>query len=455
MSCLGYSKRTTPNLDGLASAGMLFTQAISVGPCTPPSFISIFTSTYPFMYGGKLWLTDSRTTLAQELKEHGYHTAAFHSNPWLSSYHGYHKGFETFDDSIPQSRRKSPLSKPSKPKELIKDTIGTNGRLYEFLFRIYRFLSRIYVGFVAHRPYGKGEGLNRKAISWLRGNPSNFFLWLHYMDAHEPYIPSSRFTSMLKTHHILKLTTKARNLPGSILPQELNELIDFYDAGITYIDKMIGSLLRKLERRNILDNTFVIVTADHGQQFLEHGYHGHGDHGYDKCVYDELIHVPLIITGPGIESKVISDQVSLLDLAPTILDMLGIGKPKAFLGNSLLPLLRAQRVGVRNPEAISEVDTLRRDYSKRFRIQFDSRRRRLSLRTVKWKYIYTEGGEDELYHLESDPKETQNMIDVEPEIATGLRDRIMAHIEFEERSAPTEKELIKTKLRKLKSAGGI
>ena len=443
LSCLGYSKQTTPNLDRLASAGVLFPQAISVGATTPPSFVSLFTSTYPLMYGAKLYITDSRTPVAQVLKEHGYHTAGIHSNPWLSPYFGYHRGFDTFDDSYQKRHHQSLLSKP---RELVKRIIGAEGRLYEFLFPIYLTLMR-------GAYYTKAEVINRKVISWLQANGrENFFLWVHYMDAHEPYLPPSRFISPLKKYRILELDRKARSSPGRLLPRQVNEFMSIYDSKVSYVDEMIGSLLHTVEQSSISDNTFVVVTADHGQQFLEHGRYGHRHY-----LYDELIRVPLIIAGPGLESQVIGQQVSLLDLAPTILDMLEIEKPRAFLGNSLLPLISRKGARAGNSEAISETDTttLLVRASTRWKPRFDANHRRISLRTGKWKYIYTEAEEDELYHLEDDPKETQNVIDIEPEIATELRAKIMAHIEFEEKSAPSEEELIKAKVRKLKGSGSI
>ncbi len=444
LSCLGYSKKTTPNLDDLASAGALFTQAISVGPGTATSFKAMFTSTYPLMYGGQLYITSSRTTLAQVLREQGYQTAAFHSNPWLSSYFGYHKGFDTFDDSIRGSSYHSLLNKL---KELVKRIVGEEGRLYELL-------AHVYVIIMVGNPHAKAEVLNKQAISWLHEHPNNFFLWMHYMDCHEPYLPSSGFTSPLKNYRILELLRKARNSPGSLSPQEVSELIDLYDAEISYVDEAIGSLFRTLIRSNILDDTFVIITADHGQQFMEHGRHGHSHY-----VYDELIRVPLIIVGPGLEGQVISQQVSLLDLAPTILDMLNIEKPRSFLGNSLLPLMRGNRPKAGNSETISETDattpTPLAKVGAGVKPQLYANHRRISLRTGKWKYIYTEGEQDELYCLEDDPKETQNIIDIKPEIATELRTRIMAHIEFEEKSVPSEEELIKAKIRKLKGSGKL
>jgi len=441
LGCLGYPEKTTPNLDYLASKGVLFSEAISVGHCTSPSFIAILTSTYPLMYGGQLQITDSRTTVAQVLKEHGYHTATFGSNPWLSSYFGYHRGFDTADISFFKTGSESLLRKLN---ALVKRIIGTKGKLYDFLLQIY---SVIFI-------HPQGRNLTKKVISSLPNNPSNFFLWMHYMDVHEPYFPHRRIVSPFERYHLLKLAYRAAKKPGSLSPEEVNKLINLYDANIKYVDEMIGSLLRTLKANDMADNTFVVITADHGQQFMEHGYCGHS--GFH--LHDELVHVPLIILGPGLPGRVISQQVSLLDLAPTILDMLEIEKPEAFLGNSLLPLITGNKVQPGDLPAISETDSTVDGTQPRpweALLHLDTHQRVISLRTGKWKYIYSERGQDELYHLENDPKETQNMIDAQPDIAAELRAKIMAHIEFEDRSTPCERELIKAKIRKLKASGKI
>lgn len=442
LSCLGYSKQTTPNLDKLARDNVLFTQAISAGSNTPTSFKAMFTSTYPLVHDGRLYMTESITTLAQALKEHGYRTGAFHTNPWISSFYGYQNGFDTFDDGI---RKWQIESRMSKPKALVERIIGKTGRLYDFL-------SKIYTTLFMSSYISKAEVLNKKALSWLRGNPNKFFLWIHYMDVHEPYLPASRLASPLKTYRIIELLTKVRQSPDILSPREVTRLIDAYDTNVSYVDREINSLLRTLRRSNILDDTFVIVTADHGQQLLERGRHGHG-----RDLYDELIHVPLIFVGPGLKDQVISQQVSLLDLAPTILDMLNIENPRAFLGSSFLPLMSGGRAKARNPEAISEIDVVTRiaRIRPRAKLRLDANHRKMSLRTGKWKYIYTEGEQDELYDLEDDPKETQNIIDIKPEIAVELRTKIMAHIEFEEKSAPSEEERVKAKLSRLRRSGKL
>jgi arylsulfatase A-like enzyme len=443
LGCLGYAKKITPNLDHLASSGTLFRQAISVGSGTTPAFIAIFTSTYPLMRGGELYITSQRATLAQLLKERGYHTAAFHSNPWLSSYYGYHRGFDTFDDSIGRGRRRNLMSGV---KELATSVIGRKNKLYQALALAYG--ATMYV-----TPYVKAEVLTEKAVSWLHDNPNNFFLWMHYMDVHQPYLPPQRVTSLFKRYRLFKLNHKAqaaRN-DASILSQgEINELIDLYDAEVSYVDKIVGSLLQALRRGNLLDNTLVVITADHGQQFREHGHYAHG-----LDLYDELIRVPLIIAGPGLEGKVIDQQVSLLDLAPTILDMLGIETPRDFLGKSLLPLVKGHRAKRGSLEAISETHYKRTLSGMKIKPRLDTRRRKISLRTGEWKYIYIDGEQDELYCLKDDPGERQNMIDVEPEMAAEMRAKIMAHIAFEDKSAPSEEKIIREKISRLKSSGRI
>jgi len=410
LTCLGYSKRITPNLDHLASGGALFKQAISVSHMTPTSFIPLFTSTYPLMNGGWFDISKRGITLTEVLKAHGYHTGAFLSNPWLSSYYGYHKGFDVFNNSIPE-----------------------RGLLYGLLDRV--------LSVRLNPPFTGVRELNKKAITWLHDNRDDFFLWLHYMDVHGPYGLLRNIASLL---HSFPRRSASRTV-------DINRHIDLYDAQIRYEDKMFGSLLHTLTELDILKDTLVVVTADHGQQFMEHGYYGH-----HSGLYDELIHVPLIIVGPGLKSRTITQQISLLDLAPTILDIVGIEKPKTFLGDTLLGLMRESGTEGGRLGAISETDVpLVTSRLRGNQKRLDAKRRVISFRTAKWKYIYTEGGQDELYCLETDLGERENLIDAEPETATELRSKIMAHIQFEERKAARDDGIIKAKIRKLKDSGKL
>jgi len=435
LTCLGYRRKITPNLDRLASSGVLFTQAISTSQMTPGCFPSLFTSTFPLMNGGWFDISKRGIALPQVLKQHGYHTGAFVSNPWLSSYYGYHNWFDTLEYSIPESRMEM----------------------------LYKPLGRL-CGRPVKPPHARAHELNKKAITWLRNNRGNFFLWLHYMDVHGPYglIPTiiSLFRSLprIMVHQALGHTIHRARQSNSLLTSvidDVNRRIDMYDAHVRYEDKMVGSLLRTLTELDILKDTFIVITADHGEELMEHGCYGHV-----FGLYDELIHVPLIIAGPGLKRQLIIQQVSLLDLAPTILDMLGFEKPKTFLGNSLLGLMRGIDTKDDKLGAISETDVPVYTPASRWRLRgnqkrLNANRRVVSLRTGKWKYIHTEGGQDELYHLEDDPKETQNLIDAQADIAAELRAKIMSHIEFEYRNMPSEEERIKTRVRNLKDGRKI
>ena len=135
----------------------------------------------------------------------------------------------------------------SKPKALVERIIGKTGRLHDFLFQLYS----VHIG---TNYLSKAAVLNKKAVSWLSGNTNNFFLWIHYMDVHEPYLPPSRYASPLKSYRMVELWSKARNSPGSLSPQEVNKLIDLYDDNLGYVDKEISSLLRTLRQSNTLND---------------------------------------------------------------------------------------------------------------------------------------------------------------------------------------------------------
>lgn len=436
----------TPNLDFLAGTGSVFTQAISVSIRTQPSFMAIFTSTYPLMYKGQLRVTESRTTLAQVLREYGYHTAAFHSNAWLSSYFGYDKGFDFFFDGS-RYQRSGRLSRGLKagadymPSRYMAAAIS---RLHELLTQVYPYWRCVITS-----PHIVAGDLNKKLLSWIHTKRSSFFLWLHYMDAHEPYLGSYRFSCPHRRWRVLMLNRRARRFPSSLSSEEIGWLISLYDAGIKYVDDKIGCLLRIMGQNGILDNTFVVVTSDHGQQFMEHGFYAHS--GFHP--WDELIRVPLIIAGPGIEHRVIDQQVSLLDLAPTILDLVNVNKPKVFQGHSLLPSMIGKADEESDTDVFTEIDTVisgTEIFNPEIHTQLDVSRRVISLRTDKWKYIYIEGMKDELYNLVNDPKETRNLIDYYPEISTELKAKIVIHIQAENKSSE-EVEFLKARIKKLRT----
>lgn len=391
MGVYGYHRPTTPRLDNLASEGVCFTQAISQGPCTRVSFAAMLSSTYPAMFGGFLRLSPQRRVLAEILREAGYRTVAFGSNPYLSPIYGYDKGFEIYDHNL------VPWIQPCQ-------------------HRLLKHLDRLFIVGRGLLPYLPANALTAKAIRFLRHYPeaTPWFLWLHYMDVHDPYRPPRR-------HAVRFQGTKRPKLPYRVLwrkalsqPQEISEdecqhLIDLYDAEINFADEQIGHLLMHLCRLNLLDSTLVIVTADHGEEFGEHGQFAHR-----HKLYDELLQVPLLMRLPARlpAGHVVTVQVRLLDLVPTILDLLDLGGGP-FEGASLLPLIgghdETSRVAISetHPEAGLH-----------------------AIRQTDWKLILNvHTGAVELYNLQQDPHETTNRANTAPPIASHLEAQLRGHLE--------------------------
>jgi len=190
-----------------------------------------------------------------------------------------------------------------------------------------------------------------------------------------------------------------------------------YDLAIYYVDIYISLLLKYLEKVGIdLDNTYLIITSDHGEGFGEHGFFGHKTY-----LYDELLRVPLLICGPNVTSKKIDELVALIDIPPTILNLVGIKVPGTFLGRDLSPLLLGDSANEVRKYVISEV------FSDQENIL------RFSLRTKYWKYILSfSKGEliEELYNLKMDPMENEDVKDRHKDLVKLFRSILMNHIAY-------------------------
>lgn len=381
LSYFGYPKLTTPNIDNLCEKSVLFIQAISQNSHTPQSFPSIFASVYPLtigtepLQGSGIRLPTGLSTVTEKLHKTGYITAAFHSNPYLSRAFNYHKGFEIFDDD-----------------------------LYFGSSKLSLLIKRAFTRLKPH-PYLSANEINRKALSFVeevKDKSVFFFLWLHYMDIHGPYQPSSLYTDLskhLSYRDMKRLWQKATNYPEMVTEEEKEMLIDLYDGEIKYLDSQIKHFMLALKDLGVLENTLLIITSDHGEEFGEHGKFNH-----PRDLYDELIHVPLIFYSPSIlpKAKEISQVVGLIDLAPTILELIGIKEDSSsFQGRSIVPLIieGTQERRIIISEASGE--NKQRDIVK------------FAARSNNFKYIVTMKGQnlkkEELYDLTNDPKETLNL----------------------------------------------
>ncbi|MCL0057494.1 sulfatase-like hydrolase/transferase [Dehalococcoidales bacterium] len=422
LNCYGYQGITTSlQIDKLASKGIMFLQAISNGGGTPEAFPSILASISPPRdHTHYKRIVKGKLTIAEFLKEKGYKTAAVHSNPYLSSFFHYDKGFDVFDEGtgIRVSLQRSQLNRFwSKPINSLLKMWG-------------KFVN---LPMPASPPIVRAKQTTGKAISWLKQSKGPFFLWLHYMDTHHPYTPPSKYVKTVSHIAInqwerLNLLYKTSRSPERISEDEQLKLKALYNACIKYIDDAIGILLQEVS----LDETLVIITADHGECLGEHGRYGHG------LLYEEVIRVPLIIAGGSIKESIKFERmVSLMDIAPTILDILRLKKVDSFEGESLLSLINSGRG---RPFVISSALNYPKNISS------------FSYRTEKWKYILTFERNRiigrELYDLENDPQEKVNLYEKEAHKATQFENALLKFIYTDIRI--TEEERIRRKINDIK-----
>ncbi len=405
LGAYGYDRPVSPRIDALAADATRFENAISPAPWTLPSLATLMTSLYPTVHGAVRssdvwelsWLTDpqgfdavtrlepSRTTLAEILKRAGFATAGFVQGAYPSRVFGVAQGFDVYADN------------------------ATPGMRFDI----------------------------EDALAWLdRERPERFFLYLHTVEVHSPYAPielnpffaarwpkerrayfaraveeeRARFAALDfgssagslvdgSLESIQALKGLAPNAPA----KDVEQLVALYDRGVAYTDHWIGHLLDQLRARGLLDASVLVVTSDHGEEFLEHGFLEHG-----RTFYDEMLRVPLIVRVPGEgQGRVVTQQVGLVDVLPTLLDVLGVETPRAVQGRSLRPLLRGESLAARAQFGEAGMEPRER-----------------AVRTDGWKYVRRPGGREELYDLRADPGETDDRCARAPETCRELRGKL-------------------------------
>jgi arylsulfatase len=296
LSCYGYERNTSPFIDSLASDSLLFENAYSVSSHTREAVPALLTGDHPGKFAAAGYQL-SEESVASTLDMVGYRTAAFHSNPFLSRGYGFDEGFDRFDDG-----------------------------LYFGKHRLIALAQRL-MDKIRGRHYSRASKINEKACNWLRETRTSeepFFLWNHYMDVHGPYQPPDstprRFWSEpVSDDQAQNLYRKSVDRPEDVTPEEQQLQLDLYDGEISYLDEQIAKLFDWFKQNRLLDNSYVILTSDHGDAFGEHGYYGH-----PRRLDCGLTSVPLLVLGPDISSARLDVPVSLFDIAPTIRDLGGL-----------------------------------------------------------------------------------------------------------------------------------
>jgi len=365
----GAKNVSTPALDSLASDGVVFERAFSQSSWTRPSIATILTSLYPashkVMYKTDL-LPDQVTTLAEAMKAAGYATAGFVTNINVAPSFNFQQGFDSYRYLAPDyffgaSDSASKLSLYSGMR-LIRE----------------RFLSdKKWVS----NYYQDGETVDETTLPWMDANVGNsFFTLIHFMDPHDPYfeIPyNGKAVARVETPH-----------PAGDRSEELRAL---YLSNIAYLDEFLGKLFERLKKDGLYDDTLIVFTADHGEEFYEHEGWWHG-----TTLYEEQIHVPLIVKLPANAraGSRVRDMAGLVDVMPTILAAAGVAVPPAAQGRDLFS---SQPPTALYAEEDHEGNVLE------------------SVRTSDWKLIQANEGNPrgleplELYYLTDDPGEKRNL----------------------------------------------
>ncbi|MDD2366994.1 MAG: sulfatase [Desulfuromonadaceae bacterium] len=393
VGALGYKKGITPTIDAMAQKGYNFTNNISVAPWTVPASMTWFTGVYPSEHrllnkfsvynppnnnvlSNLKKLSPELVTLAEVLKQNGYATGGFTGNAGVNGIFGYSQGFDEYYSE--------------------KGKFGSMGVSIP------------------------------KGLDWLKKNKDKkFFMFLHGYDMHGQFVPEEgfdyrfvdkgydkKYTGSAKEQEALREEGLA-NGTVKLRDEDVKFWRAIYDEKIQKTDAKFKEFLKEMEKMGLMDKTIFVLTSDHGTEFHEHKRF---DHGFS--LYDELIHVPLIIKLPKQKSgKVVKDQVSSVDIMPTVLDLLDVKMPsnaaKQLRGTSLVPALKGKPVA---EDVFFETNYRQYTYKRGIRTKDG------------WKLVYTlEDKSRELYNLTNDPKETKNLVDREPRRAYELEQRIFAH----------------------------
>ncbi len=293
LGAYGYARDTSPNIDRFASNAVRYTNAISQAPWTTPSIASLLTSLHPATLG----IENERSILGRDfvflsevLADHGFATGAVVSHLFLSSRMNFDQGFEYFDES---------------------QILGFEGV--------------------------SSPEITRRAMGFVdRHRAEPFFLWLHYFDPHWRYVVQPEFEidpeAAYRTHitDIPEMSELMRRT-WELNAADIAELERRYDADIASTDHHVGRFLDHLRVLDLFDPSMIILVSDHGEEFMDHGFVNHG-----HSVYGELVNVPLIVHYPDTPPAVVDDLVALVDVYPTVLELLEIERSEALVG-SVLP----------------------------------------------------------------------------------------------------------------------
>ena len=379
---MGYHRPTSPAIDQLAAESIDFRNAFSQAPSTLPSHASIFTSVYPSVHRADPLtvtpLADGFVTLAEIFQQNGFRTAAFVEGGQLAAVWNADQGFEVYD--------------------------------------------------VTEIKYGDDQwraddvsGILAEAAAWIEEHRhESFFCFVHSYVVHAPYSPRPPYDRMfdegyegpLPFHIEPRVCEQLSATPRRPDEPEVRHLVSLYDGEIRYMDDHLGAFLDKLRDLGLKEETVVVFTSDHGEEFAV------GLHGYN--LYDEVLHVPLFIRVPGLAPQKVDQQVRLIDLAPTLLALMNLDPGQApFQGRNLFADGPEPPVDLPVPSELLE----------------HSIGHGASLRMDGYKIVGIRGLYFELFDLRNDPGEQVNLFGRDPEVDQMWKERLREFVMANKRAA--------------------
>ncbi|MFB6124889.1 MAG: sulfatase [Halanaeroarchaeum sp.] len=428
---LGGPDSVAPTIERLAQDGVRFENAFAAGNWTPFSFPSILGPRPVFADGPAIGV--GSPTLAETLSEYGVATGGFNAaNGFLTSHWGYDRGFdefETFTESDGSLYGRYLAAHPT-----------VQGWIQLATSPVRRLAGRVRGD---DRPQfldaSRLIDLEARATDFIESVDGPFFLWIHYMDTHTPYVPAPRHLREV-THDPASTLRMIRahlrtGLGLEVTDAMLLDLRSLYEATVHQVDASVGRLLNALEASGRREDTAIVLAGDHGEEFMEHGHLAH----YPK-LYDELTHVPYVVDYPGADPRTVEDVVSLDTIPTTIADALDVPVREAFEGPSLVPVI-ADGADVPDRPALSTAVRGEKVTQQPIPKHREEGELLVSARSARWTYVHhAETGEHELYDRRTDPDEQANVwlaLADEPGVQA-LRDAAIEHVDRLDAAASTE-----------------
>lgn len=441
LSYSGNDEPTSPRLDELRAEGAVCRNTIATGTGTRTSLPGILTSSYPLMYGGYAQMTEHRVPISAVFKDRDYVTLGVNTNAQLHTRFGWDRGYDVYYDSeqvtvntpVGDFKRShgsddddgdSAGSFVDRKLETLKSEayqrLDHDGLLYRFLESTYRTVGS------RDPPHNRAEDAVNRLLSFVDCAPEDepLFVWIHFMETHSPYVPPTEYREQFLTADVSKgriweINDSLHTEPETLTDDEVVIISELYNASLRYLDDQIGRMFDGLAERGLWDDSVVAFTADHGEQFREHGEMTHCSEPWE-----EGVHVPLLIRNGDEDLQDVERVTSTIDIAPTLLDAAFDDPelPDKYHGLSLLPVLRGDK------ELPTERAVFSQSAAKTGReIHLDHRL--TGVRTGRWKSITSvnDAVETKLYDLNADPREQENVADQHPDLVDEFQEIVDEH----------------------------